>query len=90
MILSEAKRLRVGQHIYAKGRYNSDGTAMRGKVTSVKTWKTRPSNIEVHYKRGMYEYGVINERELGGFTTREPARKSPKKFHVTRGVATRR
>ena len=89
MNLAEAKRLRTGQSIYAKGRYNSDGTAMRGKVTSVKTWKTRPDQIEIHYKRGLYEYGVIDQRELANFTTKEPARKSPKKLVVTGGIGNR-
>ncbi len=90
MLLSEAKHLRSGQYIYAKGRYNSDGSAMRGKVTSVKTWVTRPKEVEVHYKHGMYDFGSFNERDLDGFTTKEPARKSPKKFLISRGNARRR
>ena len=90
MQLSEAKHLRVGQLIYSKTRYNSDGTAMKAKVTSVKTWKTRPAEVEVRYKRGMYEYGTINQNELTEFTLREPARKDPKKFSVKRGNLVRR
>jgi hypothetical protein len=90
MLLNEAKHLRSGQYVYAKGRYNSDGTAMKGRVTSVKTWKTRPSEVEIHYKHGMYDTGSFNERDLADFTTKEPARKSPKKFVVSRGSAIRR
>ena len=29
------------------------------KITSVKTWKTRPDEIEVHCKFGLYEYFVV-------------------------------
>ncbi len=28
-------------------------------ITSVKTWKTRADEIEVHYKFGLYEYGTL-------------------------------
>jgi hypothetical protein len=30
----------------------------RVKITSVKTWKRRPE-IEVHYKHGMFDYGIV-------------------------------
>jgi hypothetical protein len=79
MNLKEAKSLYAGRHIFAKGRYNANGTAMGAKVTSVKTWKTRPNEVEIHYKRGMYEYGTVNEREIANFTTKEPAARKPKK-----------
>ena len=29
------------------------------KITSVKTWKTRPDELEVHCKFGLYEYFVV-------------------------------
>jgi len=77
MNLAEAKHLRTGQYIYSKTKRNSDGTAMRARVTSVKTWKTRPLEVEVHYKRGMYEYGTFKASELGEITTHEPPRVKP-------------
>ena len=33
------------------------GDVARVKITKVKTWKTR-SDIEVHWKFGLYEYGI--------------------------------
>lgn len=90
MLLSEAKHLRSGQYIYAKGRYNSDGTAMKGKVTSVKTWATRPNEVLIGYKHGMYDTGKLTERDLADFTLHEPARKDPKKFTVKRGTVRRK
>lgn len=37
MNTSEAKRLRSGQTVYSTTKRNADGTAMRARVTSVKT-----------------------------------------------------
>jgi hypothetical protein len=54
----------------------------RGEPTSIKTWKTRPNNVEIHYKRGMYEYGTFNQSELGEITTREPERIKPLKMKL--------
>jgi len=67
MTLSQAKALRSGDYIHSLTKKNADGTPMRARVTSVKTWKRDPSSVEIHYKRGMYEYGTITERELDGF-----------------------
>lgn len=47
---------------------NADGTPQRFKVTSVKTWRRSPERIEIGYKRGMYEFGVISQHELCQFT----------------------
>lgn len=90
MKLSEAKRLKAGQTIYAKGLYNADGTAMRGKVTSVQTWKTRPDEIRVKCKHGLRDTGSISERELDCFTRIEPAKKSLKDYTIYRGEAIRK
>ena len=65
MNLQEAKTLKAGDYIHHVTKKNSDGTPMRARVTSVKTWKRSPERIEVRYKRGLYEYGTLNERELG-------------------------
>ena len=64
MTLQEAKNLKAGDYIHHVIKKNADGTPMRAKVTSIKTWKRSPGRVEVRYKRGLYEFGVFNEREL--------------------------
>ena len=59
MTLEQAKALKAGMIVYSTVKKN-----VRAKVTSVKLWKTRPDNIEVHVKRGLYEYAVFNQDEL--------------------------
>lgn len=78
--LAQAKRLKPGNMLYAVNQYNADGTAMRAKVSGqVKTWKTRPNEVKIPYKRGLYEHGYITERDLKDFSLKEPApRKSAK------------
>lgn len=68
MTLEGAKTLRAGDYIHHTERFNADGTPMRARVTSIKTWKTRPDRIEVRYKRGLYEYGTITETDLAPFS----------------------
>ncbi len=67
MLLSEAKTLKRGDHIHSLSRKNADGTPMRAKITSIKTWKRAPERIELRYKRGLFEYGIIDARELSQF-----------------------
>lgn len=64
MRLRDAKRLKSGQHIHHKTLKNSDGTPMRFRVTSVKLWKTRPKEVLIGLKRGMYEYLYITENDI--------------------------
>lgn len=84
MDMHDARRLRAGSMIYPKGKYNADGTAMRARVTSVKTWKTRPTEIQIGYKHGMYDTGYLNQHDLANFTTKEPA---PRKKAVKKLVS---
>ena len=65
MTLDEAKSLRHGEMVHHVSKKNADGTPMRARVTSVKTWKTRPNEVEVHVKHGMYDYAVFSQYELG-------------------------
>lgn len=51
MTPSELKALSGHAHIIA-----NDGTVRNVKVTSVKVWKTRPNDVEIGVKYGMYEY----------------------------------
>lgn len=67
MTLEQAKQLKYGNYIHHTIKMNADGTPMRAKVTSIKTWKTRPERIIVRYKRGLYEYGEIREYDLDMF-----------------------
>ena len=64
MNIEQAKNLKQGDYIHHVSKTNSDGSPMRARVTSVKTWKRSPDKVEVRYKRGLYEFGVFNEREL--------------------------
>jgi hypothetical protein len=64
MTVQEAKVLRSGTPLHHVSKTNADGTPMRAKVTSVKTWKRSPERVEVRVKRGLYEYASFDEREV--------------------------
>ena len=64
MTLTEAKALKAGDYIHHATKKNADGTPMRAKVTSIKTWKRSPDRIEVRCKRGLYDYATFTEHEL--------------------------
>ena len=65
MDLQKAKGLKAGEYVHRPDRLNADGTPMRAKVTSVKTWKRSPDRVEVRIKRGLYEYARFDETEIG-------------------------
>ena len=46
----------LGGHCHILDR---QGKIANVKITSVKTWKTRPNEIEIHCKFGLYEYFVV-------------------------------
>jgi hypothetical protein len=64
MTLEQAKRLAAGSYVHHVTKKNADGTPMRAKVTSVKTWKTRPDEILVNVKHGLRDFASFSEREL--------------------------
>lgn len=64
MTLEEAKSLKAGDMIHHVSKTNADGSPMRAKVTSIKTWKRKPNYIEVRVKRGMYEFATFHEYDL--------------------------
>jgi hypothetical protein len=86
MTLKEAKQLKQGDIIYAipgkpifnKNGLNADGTPMRFKITSIKTWKTRPDEIRVNVKRGQYEFYIFETEDLTNFSTTEAEKESIK------------
>lgn len=71
MNINEAKNLKVGQLVYHRTKRNSDGSPMKAKVTSVKTWKRSPERIEVGLKRGLYDYAKFNESDIHLLSIRE-------------------
>lgn len=68
MNVQEAKQLKQGQLVYHVTKKNADGSPMRAKVTSIKTWKRSPDRVEVRVKRGLYEYATFTENELDQLT----------------------
>ena len=72
MKLSEAKKLRQGDMVYHIEKKNADGTAMRAKVTSVKTWKRSPERVLIGLKHGLYDYFKFDENEIYLITLDEP------------------
>jgi hypothetical protein len=72
LTLLKAKALKAGTTIYAIDGRNSDGSAQRFKVLSVKTWKRDTSRIEMSLKRGLKQFLRINEDQLNYFSLEEP------------------
>lgn len=73
LTLAQAKKLRHGQIVYTPGFYNADGTVQRWRVFgNVKTWVRDPGRVQVPIKHGMYEHWYIDEKNLHGFTLKEP------------------
>ena len=64
MTLQDAKNLKTGDYIHHTSKKNADGTPMRARVTSIKTWKRSPDRVEVRCKRGLYDYATFSETEL--------------------------
>lgn len=62
--LEQAKALETGTTLHQVGEFNRDGTPRRWRVTSVKTWKTRPDEVEVRIKHGLYAYDKLRETDL--------------------------
>lgn len=69
MTLEEAKGLRVGQTVLHTSNKNADGTPMRAKVLSVKTWKRSPEKVLVSVRHGLYDYAKFSEKELDQIQT---------------------
>ena len=64
MTLQEAKSLKGGDIVHHVWLKNADGTPMRAKVLSVKTWKTRPNEVLVSVKHGLWDFAKFREYEL--------------------------
>lgn len=62
--LLQAKLLKNGTILYSARNFNKKGEPQRWKVTSVKTWKTRPRDVEIGLKNGLKNYDRINQDDL--------------------------
>ncbi len=69
MTLQEAKNLVIGSTVYHTTKKNANGTPMRAKVLSVKTWKRSPEKVLVSLKHGLYDYAKFDETEIDQLTT---------------------
>ena len=67
--LAQAKELKYGVTIHHVTAKNADGTPQRFRVSGKpKTWKTRPNEVRVPVKRGLYENGYLTERNIAEFS----------------------
>ena len=67
--LQEAKELQHGVTVHHVSATNADGTPQRFRVSGKpKTWKTRPNEVKVPVKRGMYENGYLTQDNISEFS----------------------
>lgn len=82
MITAEQVRkgeIRKGQTLYLAGVFNSDGTPQRWRVTSIKTWKTRPNEFRLGLKHGLYTHDTADQDTAYEFHTTEQAARADRK-----------
>ena len=67
--LEQAKELRRGDVLHDDTATNADGSCARWRVNGmVKTWKTRPNEVRVPLKHGLYgPHGYLDEGNLNEF-----------------------
>ncbi len=80
LTLEQAKKLHYGQTVYLIGQWDASGEPSKCRVMGkVHTWKTRPSEVRVPVKRGMYDSGYIDHHNLSRFTLIRPESKKGKR-----------
>lgn len=88
LTLAQAKTLHNRTTLYHATMRNADGTALRARVTSVRTWKTRPGDVLVTTKYGYKSvYYRISEADLAEWSLSDPtqvAQEAPSKEDVER------
>ena len=63
--LDQAKQLTYGQTLYHITNRNSDKSPQRWRVNGkVKTWKTRPNEVKVPVKHGLYNFDYLTQDDL--------------------------
>lgn len=74
LTIERAKTLSHGEMLHDRMLKNADGTPQRWRVSGrPKVWKTRPDEVRVPVKRGMYQHSALthdnlNELRLGSGT----------------------
>lgn len=69
LTLETARQLKSGDTLYCTyARAYRKGIPARVRVTSVKTWKTRP-DVVVAYKHGLRDHGTISGSDFENWTT---------------------
>lgn len=67
--LEQAKLLTQRTILHYSGKLNVDGSPQRWRVNGkVKTWKTRPNEVKVPLKHGMYKFGYLTEKNMAKFS----------------------
>jgi hypothetical protein len=62
-------KTRVGDILYHKKLKNADGTPQRWRVNGrCQTWKTMPYCFRLPVKRGLKQYGTVNENNFMEFS----------------------
>lgn len=64
--------LRQGQTVWHRTVKRADGSAAGARITSIKTWKTRPNDFRIGWKYGLYDYGTIDPHNASEWTLVEP------------------
>ena len=65
LTLQDAKNLRPGDMLHHTSNKNADGTPQRWKVNGQpKTWKTRPDEVRVPIKHGLYSFDYVTQNDL--------------------------
>lgn len=64
LTIAQAKAIRPGTMLYSTRSYNKKGQPHAAKVTSIKTWKTRPLDVLISWKHGLYTYGKTDQTQL--------------------------
>ena len=63
--LEQAKALQYGDILHHVSDKNADGTPQRWRVNGkVKVWKTRPNEVKVPLKYGLYRYDYLTHNDL--------------------------
>lgn len=72
--LDEAKQLTWRTELYVRYENDSQGQPVVARVNGkVKTWKTRPDEVQVPLKHGMYDHGYLHDGNLDYFSLVNPA-----------------
>ena len=72
--LKEAKGLRPRQILYHKRFNGRDNRPLRWRVNGLpKLWKTRPDQLRVPLKHGLWSYGYLTQADLKLFSLEEIA-----------------